>query len=89
LPAPINAITYVNDETHTVYTYLLRNEKNKLVEELESDNLNFIREIENEFADYGSYRYIVKYYDKEIDLIRKFLNQVNEDKLDMIGGKLF
>lgn len=88
-PAPINAVTYVDDESNVVYTYLLRNDNNPLIQEVEDNLDDFIEELKDSFKDYGDYEYKIKFYTREIDLIKAFFNTVNKIQPDFMGGKLF
>lgn len=88
-PAPVNAITYVDEQTNTSYTYLLRNIDNPQIQEMEDNLDEFIDELKEFFKDYGNYKYVIRFFTKEIDLIKAFFNDVNRLEPDFMGGKLF
>lgn len=94
---PVNAITYIDSEHLCVFTLLLRNKENPLIQEFEesiNDDLykelkDFIRErvggekneIKYKLADM---RYKMIFYDDEINLINDFFIIVNKSKPDFI-----
>ena len=94
---PINAITYVDVEHMCVFTFLLRNKDNPLIQEFEN-NVNdkmyselklFIKERvggEKNELKYGlnNMRYKMIFYDEEIQLINDFFNVVNTSKPDFL-----
>lgn len=93
---PVNAITYINQESKTVFTLLLRNSNNPLIQEFE-DNLDNIYLDLHEFikdrvgGDKGIEKYKLQdvkfkllFYDEEIQLIADFFNLVNQLQPDFI-----
>lgn len=78
---PVNIITYINAETRTSHTFILNDPSNPQVEEFYTNRKKFIKSIKNE---YNEYLDDVKLYffDDELELIKGFFNQVNEDRPD-------
>lgn len=84
---PINAITVVDHETLTCYTFLLRCDKNPQIAEFEDNVDKFIEELHEMFDEsYGELSYNIYMYDedKEINLIRDFFKLVNTFKRDFM-----
>ena len=84
---PINAVTLVDAEGGVVYTLLLRNSKNPLIDEFEKDIEGFIGELHELFDEtYGKLDYKIYMYDEhdEMELIRDMFRIVNMLKLDFI-----
>lgn len=84
---PINAVTIVDEESNSVYTLLLRNSKNPLIEEFEQDIDNFIQELHEMFDEtYGVLDYKIYMYDedKEINMIKDIFNILNVLKPDFV-----
>lgn len=94
---PVNAITYINQSTNEVYTLLLRNPDNPLIDEYErSLSPDLFRELKDfiinhvggiEKARYhgiADYEYNFLFYDDEIDLIRDFFRLVNIKRPDFL-----
>lgn len=84
---PINAISFLDQETMTSYEFLLRNEKNPQVEEFEK-NIESFRKKCNEMWDdsYGKWDYKFMFYDEkdEIKMIMDFFNLVHTLKRDFL-----
>ena len=94
---PINAITYIDVEHMCIFTFLLRNKDNPLIQEFE-DNVNddmynelkaFIRERvggEKNELKYGlnNMKYKMLFYDEEIQLINDFFTVINTSKPDFL-----
>lgn len=94
---PINAVTVIFNDQNLVKTYLLRNPKNKLIEEFEKtvdENLYtelklFIRDMvggwKNEIR-FGldKYQYNISFYDDEIELIYRIFDDINSLKPDFL-----
>lgn len=90
---PVNAITLVSDSTKTVYTLLLENDKNPLIEKFKhKPNLinelkEFVRENvggwkqEHRFG-LDEFDYKIVFYDEEIKLIHDAFNIINTLKPD-------
>ena len=98
---PINCVGYLNGKTHTINSYLLRNDKNKLIEEFEneysfnifshSDIMNFIEENiggYKQFTRYNMKEFTVniRFFDSEIELLGTFFSDVHRDDNDFIMG---
>ena len=84
---PINAITMVDHESSSCYTFLLRCEKNPQIAEFEEHVDDFIDELHEMFDDsYGELSYNIYMYDedKEINLIRDFFKLINTLKRDFM-----
>lgn len=93
---PINAITYIDANYFCIYTLLLRNNKNELIQEFENNtesNYEELREFIKEnvggqkaFEKYNLDRmkYKFLFYDEEIQLIADFFNVVNKAQPDFI-----
>lgn len=93
---PVNAITYIDQESKTVFTLLLRNSNNPLIQKFEDDLQNIYTELHQFIKDrVGGDKGIEKYelqdikfkilfYDEEIQLIADFFNLVNSLQPDFI-----
>ena len=82
---PINAVTIIDAESKTSYTFLLRNEKNPQIQEFENDIQAFKEELHNDFDEsYGVFDYKFLMYDKEIDLIKDLFKLIHTLKRDFI-----
>ena len=82
---PINAITLVDEESKTVFTFLLRNELNPQIEPFENDIDSFIGELHQAFDEsYGELKYRIYMFDDEVELLRQFFKLVNTLKRDFI-----
>lgn len=97
---PINAVTFINEETNEVYTLLLRNKNNPLIEQFENILktrpeifFNKLRETiiktvgskKNEIR-YGldKLKFILNYYDDELELLYDLFGIVNELEPDFV-----
>lgn len=86
-PCPINAITLVVTENKTSYTFLLRNKHNPLIEKLEKNLKSFIKKLEKKFEpDFGKLNYDIRFFDKENQLLRDFMDVINETKPDFCSA---
>lgn len=95
---PINALTYVNPNNKKVYTFLLRNEKNELIHEFETEVKNgtlftelkefIINHVGGEEAARShnilDYDYHMYFYDEEINLISDFFTLLNIERPDFL-----
>lgn len=82
---PINAITLIDDESMTSFTFLLRNRNNPQITEFEGKVNQFIDELHTSFDDtYGKLEYRIYMYDDEVEMIRAFFRLVNQLKRDFI-----
>ena len=90
---PVNAITLVDEGNQKVYTLLLNNYKNPLIDEFKiTNNLttelkNFVREKvggEQRERSFGldKFEYRIMFYDEEIELIKDTFNVINTIKPD-------
>lgn len=84
---PINAVTLVDNDTKTCYTFLLRNDKNPQIQEFEDTIDDFISSLHEAFDEsYGSLDYKMYMYDEKdedkliIDLF-KLINTIKRDFL--------
>ncbi|MDY5646909.1 MAG: hypothetical protein SPF22_07905 [Candidatus Onthovivens sp.] len=82
---PINAVTIVDEETNRVYTFLLRNKDNPLIEKFEKDIDKFINLCHDSFDEsYGHLDYLIYMYDEEIELIKDLFRLINTLKRDFL-----
>ena len=94
---PINAITYINANTNDVFTLLLRNPENPLIEEFERNLsedtfrrlkyfiINHVGGVEKaKYHKIYDYNFNMLFYDNEIDLIKDFFNLVNIKSPDFL-----
>ncbi len=80
---PINAVTIIYEDNKTVYTFLLRNDRNPQIEEFETNIQSFIGDLHESFDDsYGVFDYRIYMYDEEIDLITDIFKLLNTLKPD-------
>lgn len=80
---PINAVSIVDDEGKTVYTFLLNNPDNPLIKEFLDDIDNFVVELHEMFDEsYGYLDYKIYMYDDERDLITNTFRLINTLKRD-------
>ena len=79
-PCPINAITYVDAESKTCYTFLLRNRNNPLIQEFENELEEFKDYLKTKLRD--DFKYVILMFDSELALIREFYDTVNKCKPD-------
>lgn len=95
----INCIGYLNAANNTITQYLLRDKRNPLIEEFEtqyelniishSDIMKFIEENIGGYKQYTRYKMkdftvTIKFYDSEIELLKEFFEQVHIDNLDFL-----
>lgn len=98
---PINALAYFNADTYKITSYLLRNNKNPLIEEFENelsfnrftytDVKEFIKDAVGGWKQYKRYKLDtleieIKFFDNEIELLSDFFGQVHIDDIDFIEG---
>ena len=96
---PVNALAYFNSNTMKITSYLLRDNRNKLIEEFEDEvNFNifsvshikdFIEEHIGGWKQYKRYKLDsldieIKFFDTEIELLTDFFGQVHKDDNDFI-----
>ena len=82
---PINAITMIDQETKTSFTFVLRNPKNPQIEAFEKDISNFIDELHEAFDEsYGSFDYRIYMFDDELEMLKQFFTLVNNMKRDFM-----
>ena len=88
---PINAVSFIDERTDTIHSFLLRNKNNPLIEEFERETYNhslyvelkdFIRNAvggQRMEEKYGLTNSTIKFYffDEEIDLIRSVFRTIN------------
>lgn len=94
---PINALSYIDDGTNTIYVFLLENENNPLIEEFKSSiNANLFEELKNFIIDtVGGIKKAKKFnvadlniefyfYDEEIKLLHDFFIILNKNEPDFL-----
>ena len=82
---PINAVTVIDEESGRVYTFLLRNPKNPLIQQFEDNIEDFIKLCHESFDDfYGHLDYLIYMYDEEIELIKDLFRLINTLKRDFL-----
>lgn len=82
---PINAVTIVDEEDMTAHVFLLRNEKNPLIQEFEDTIDEFIEELHEDFDEvYGEIDYRFYMYDDERELIIDLFKLINTLKRDFL-----
>lgn len=97
--SPINAITLIDSEKHTVITLLLKNENYNGINEIMSDIEGTQEKISSYFNKlygaksdykhknlYKDYVFKIKFFDKEIDLIKTTFGIINSQKYDYVTG---
>lgn len=90
---PVNALTFINDSDDSVHTFLLRDEKNPLIKEFESqcgpgmmqELSDFVIKSVGGFKKAHKYgvdklHYNMYFFDEEIDLLRSFYRLVHKLK---------
>lgn len=84
---PVNAVTVVDEESKTSYTFLLRNKKNPQIDKFEANINQFIELCHKSFDEfYGELTYKIFMFDedKEIDLISSVFELINTLKRDFL-----
>lgn len=82
---PINAITLVDKEDMTSFTFLLRNDKNPQIKEFEEDIESFVEELHEAFDEtYGTLDYRIYMYDDELQMIKDLFKLVHTLKRDFL-----
>ena len=93
----VNAVSIINDVNNTIYTLLLRNERNPLIQKFE-DNIDndFFKRLRGVVVDaiggwkqeirYGldKFKYEIMFYDEEINLIADVFKIINISKPDFV-----
>ena len=83
--SPINAVTMVDEESRSVYTFLLRNQRNPQIEQFEKDVYDFEKELHLAFDEsYGEMDYRFYMYDEELELIRDVFRLIHTLKRDFL-----
>ena len=83
---PINAISFVDDETKTAFEFILRNKKNPQIQELEDNLDKFIANCEETFNEqYPGFTYNIRFYDEEILMIYELFLLIHKLKRDFCG----
>lgn len=77
---PVNAITFLYSPKKLVVTLLLRNPNNPLIEELEEEKKEFIKELKKELGE--EYTYKLLFYDDEYTLLADYFTLNNKYKPD-------
>lgn len=81
---PINAVTIIDEEGNTSYTFLLNNPNNPQIKEFVDDIDNVYEELHQLFDEsYGYIDYKIYMYDDEKDLIKDMFKLINTLKRDV------
>lgn len=82
---PINAVTIVDEESLSSFTFLLRNPRNPQIQEFEDTIDEFVQELHDDFDDvYGNLDYKIYMYDDERELIKDMFKLIHTLKRDFI-----
>lgn len=82
---PINAITMIDQESMSCFTFLLRSPNNFQIPDFEARVEEFIAELHHDFDEtYGSFKYRIYMYDDEIKMLTDYFNLVNNLKRDFM-----
>lgn len=95
----INCVSFMNDATNTIYTFILRDERNPLIQIFEDElksgkfTISDIREFIDKAMDGNSARYNldkanfnIQFYDFEIELLEDLFRTIHECSPDFIEG---
>lgn len=83
--APINAISFIDGSTKTVYTVLLRDPDNPQIEKVENNISSLIKKAHNMNDDiFGKFEYKIAFFDEEVELIKTVFQIINTIKLDFV-----
>lgn len=81
--APVNMVSLLDEEKMIMYTLVLRDSDNPLIDEFEKDIPDILEEANEEFEDeFGHVDYKIAMFDSELELIRtlfQLLNTINPD----------
>lgn len=81
----INAVTIVDENDLTSFTFLMRNDKNPLIQEFEENIDDFVKDLHEAFDDtYGELEYRIYMYDDERELIKDMFKLINTMKRDFL-----
>ncbi|WP_216369620.1 hypothetical protein, partial [Brevibacillus sp. MCWH] len=82
---PINAVTIVDEESMTSFTFLLRNEKNPQIKQFENNVDSVVQELNDMFEEsYGKIEYRFYMYDDERDMLVDVFKLINTLKRDFL-----
>lgn len=82
---PINAISIVDEESKSCYTFLLENDKNPQIQEFKDNIESFIEELHVAFDEsYGEFKYNIFMYDNEKKLLIDTFKLINTLKRDFL-----
>ena len=82
---PINAVSLIDEESETVYVFLLRNSKNPQIEEFEANINDFIDKCHQSFdASYGVLDYRIFMYDDELLMTHQVFALIHKLKRDFL-----
>ena len=82
---PINAVSLVDEESSTVYSFLLRNPKNSLIDEFEANINDFIDKCHSCFDEsYGVLNYRIFMYDDELKMIQQLFALIHKLRRDFV-----
>lgn len=83
--APSTIISFVDDSSNEVYSFILRNPKNPLVQDLEDRVEEFIADCHKDFDEsYGELNYNIMFFDREIELLVALFSILNAIDSDYI-----
>lgn len=82
---PINAVTIVDEESMTSFTFLLRNERNTQIKQFENNVDEVVQEMNDMFEEsYGKIEYRFYMYDDERDMLVDVFKLINTLKRDFL-----
>lgn len=98
--SPINCVSFFDDNINKIYTFLLKNKKNPLIQDFENQlkthkfGYKQIREFiinavggeeRAQFFNIINTQYDIRFYDNEIDLLIDLFATIHKAKLDIVG----
>lgn len=83
-PSEIDLITYIHVDTKKSYTYILMTKDNPTIQHYMDNRIVYQQKMEEIIdADNEGFEFIFEFFDSELDLIKAFFQQVNQDKPDV------
>jgi DNA polymerase elongation subunit (family B) len=80
---PINAVTMIDDESNSSFTFLLENKDNPQIQEFKDNIEDFIQELHDSFDEsYGFINYYIYMYEDEKELLIDLFKLINTLKRD-------
>lgn len=80
---PIDAVTLIDEETKSVFTFLLDTQDNPQIEDFKKSIDSFITELHEEFDEsYGKFKFYIYIFEDEKELICQLFNLINTLKRD-------